>query len=379
MSGDKKKKILFVITKSNWGGAQRYLYDLATHLAAEGNNISVALGRGGDLIKNLNAAGIKKIYGLDSGRDIKIFGDIKTFFSLLWIIRRERPDIVHLNSSKVGGIGGAAAWLMGVPKIIFTAHGWAFDEDRPRWQRRLILWFSKLSILFHHRVICVSEHSRNSAQKLSSGYKKCVTIHNAIKEIDFYSQAHARKFFREQYKIEPKRGYVWLATISELTKNKGPAYLIDALTMLESQNWVFIIIGSGEQYEQLLRQIKVRGLKDKVYIVEHLPNAARYLKAFDIFTLNSVKEGLPYVLLEAGSAGLAIAATGVGGIPEIIENEKSGLLAPPKYRRAFADNLERLIKDEHLRHALGKSVQQKISSDFKFDVMFERTKEIYEK
>ena len=376
-----RKKILFVITKSNWGGAQRYLYDLATRLYQEGNDVSVALGPtasgGGSLIKMLNAAGIKKIYGLDSGRDIKIFGDIKTFFSLLWIISREHPDVIHLNSTKIGGIGGIAAWFMRVPKIIFTAHGWAFDEDRPSWQRRLILLFSKLSTLFHHQVICVSEHSRNSAEKLGSGYKKCVTIHNAIKEINFYSEAKARKFFKEQYKTEPRRGTVWLATIAELTKNKGIAYLIDALAMLESKNWLFIIMGSGEQREQLMRQIRVRGLKDKIYIIEHLPNAARYLKAFDIFTLSSLKEGLPYVLLEAGSAGLAIAASSVGGIPEIIENEKSGLLSPPKYRRALADNLERFIKDGHLRRALGKSVQQKIASDFKFDVMFERTKELY--
>ena len=192
MSGDKRKKILFVITKSNWGGAQRYLYDLATHLSAEGNDVSVAAGEGrpqgeprqqagGELIKRLNSAGINKIYGIDTGRNIGFFDASKVFFKLIWIIWHERPDVVHLNSSKIGGTGGVAAWLLGVPKIIFTAHGWAFDEDRTRWQKKLIIFFSWLSTLFHHQIICVSEHSRKSAAALGSGYKKCITIHNAIK------------------------------------------------------------------------------------------------------------------------------------------------------------------------------------------------------
>ena len=152
MSGDKRKKILFVITKSNWGGAQRYLYDLATHLSAEGNDVSVAAGEGrpqgeprqqagGELIKRLNSAGINKIYGIDTGRNIGFFDASKVFFKLIWIIWHERPDVVHLNSSKIGGTGGVAAWLLGVPKIIFTAHGWAFDEDRTRWQKKLIIFF----------------------------------------------------------------------------------------------------------------------------------------------------------------------------------------------------------------------------------------------
>lgn len=386
MLGDKipnSKKILFVITKANWGGAQRYLYDLAIHLAEPGNSVSVAAGpddqtkTGENLIRKLNAAGIKRIYALSSKRDVRIFNDIQTFFSLLRIIWLERPDIIHLNSSKIGGIGGFAAWLLCVPKIVFTAHGWGFDEDRPWWQKRLILLLSKVSVLFHHKVICVSEHSRKSGERLGSSYKKCVTIHNAIKEIDFYLQQDARKFFKDQYKIEPGRGSVWLGTISELTKNKGLSYLIDALALLESKNWIFLIIGSGELKEELSKQIKIRSLDGKIYILDHLPDAARYLKAFDIFTLTSVKEGLPYVLLEAGSAGLAVIATEVGGIPEIVESEKSGILVLPKYHKMLSEQLERLIKDGNLRRKFGNNLQRKIVSDFKFEIMFEKTKQVY--
>jgi len=383
VSADKKKKILFVITKSNWGGAQRYLYDLATHLAAEGNDVSVAfgppVGGDGELAKRLNIAGIKKIYELSSGRDIKIFEEIKTFFSILWIIWNERPDVIHLNSSKIGGLGGFAAWLTRVPKIIFTAHGWAYDEDRSWWQKKLIIFFSWLSSIFHHQIICVSEHSRTSGKRLGSGYKKCLTIHNAIEEVDFFSRDEAGKFFAETLSFKPANNTIWIGTIAELTKNKGLPYLVAALAILESKNWLCLLIGSGEQYDELKHQINALKLGDKIFIINYLPEAARYLRAFDIFVMSSVKEGLPYVLLEAGLAGLAIAATNVGGIPEIIENKKTGLLSPPKYPRALADQIERLIGDEKLRDTLGKNLRHKIASDFKFDIMLERTKQVYEK
>lgn len=383
MSGDRKKKILFVITKSNWGGAQRYLHDLAVQLAEEGNAVSVAAGftspadTGENLIQKLNAAGINRIYALNSARDVHIFEDLKTFFALLKIIWLEHPDIIHLNSSKIGGIGGLAAWLMRVPKIVFTAHGWAFDEDRARWQKRLILFMSKISAVFHHKIICVSEHSRNSGQQLGGGYQKCITIHNAVKEIDFYPKNFSRSFFTNKYGLKVPKNAVWIGTISELTRNKGLSYLIDAAAMLESENWIFLIIGSGELKDELSKQIKVCGLKKKVYIFNQLPDAARYLKAFDVFTLTSVKEGLPYVLLEAGSAGLAVIASKVGGIPEIVENNKSGLLVPSKSSDALAVELSRLIKDRGLRRTLGESLRVKIASDFKFDIMFKRTKQVY--
>src|SRR3989344_1038967 len=104
-------KILYCITKSNWGGAQRYVYDLATHLPAE-FEAAVVLGGDGALKTRLEIAGIPTIPLSRLERDIHIRGDIKTFFELLGIFRRERPDIIHLNSSKMGILGTLAARIV---------------------------------------------------------------------------------------------------------------------------------------------------------------------------------------------------------------------------------------------------------------------------
>src|SRR5688572_20414908 len=97
-----KKKILYVIAKSNWGGAQRYVYDLATHLPQDGFEVAVAFGQPGLLAERLTAAGIVTNPIKSLQRDISIWADIKGYFELYWLMLDWGPQVVHLNSSKAG-------------------------------------------------------------------------------------------------------------------------------------------------------------------------------------------------------------------------------------------------------------------------------------
>src|SRR4051812_14312990 len=120
MEQNTKKKILFVITKSNWGGAQKYVYDLASSLPKDSYESVVVFGGEGPLATRLQEAGIRTISVKSLQRDVNIFGDIKSLFELLSIFKREKADVVHVNSSKVGGLGAFAARCAGIPRIIFT-------------------------------------------------------------------------------------------------------------------------------------------------------------------------------------------------------------------------------------------------------------------
>src|SRR3989344_9394012 len=95
-----RKKVLFVITKSNWGGAQRYVYDLATALSKTEFETSVAFGQPGLLALKLKEAWIATKPILSLERDVSLIADIQSFFELFQLFRKEQPDIVHLNSSK---------------------------------------------------------------------------------------------------------------------------------------------------------------------------------------------------------------------------------------------------------------------------------------
>src|SRR3989344_3443882 len=136
----KRQKIIFVITKGNFGGAQRYVFDLASHLDTEHFDVAVAVGEGTTLKEKLQMNGIRVISLPNLQRDIALFADVKTLFALFFLFRRERPDVIHLNSSKAGGLGSLAFrcfqflnFLTAKSyklKAIFTVHGFAFYENR---------------------------------------------------------------------------------------------------------------------------------------------------------------------------------------------------------------------------------------------------------
>jgi len=156
MGKNTKKKVLFLITKSNWGGAQRYVYDLATNLDYEKFEPVVALGGDGILADMLENAGIRVITIESLGRDISVKKEWAFACELWKILRTEKPDVFHVNSSKAGGVGTLLGRLLRIHHVIFTAHGWAFNEDRPLWQRLIIKFLHWVTVILSHRTIAVS-------------------------------------------------------------------------------------------------------------------------------------------------------------------------------------------------------------------------------
>ncbi|HEY4517723.1 MAG TPA: glycosyltransferase [Candidatus Paceibacterota bacterium] len=309
-----RKKILFVITKSNFGGAQRYCFDLATHLPKSEFEVKVVYGGTGEadakrgaLSINLQEKGIDGIFLQSFMRDVSFLKDARAFFELLTVFRRECPDIVHLNSSKAGGIGALAARFARVPKIIFTVHGWPFLEDRSPLAKALIWIASLCTVLLCHKVICISEYDLRIAKQMPFIGERAVRIYNGIAPMSFGSGENIRNAFPP--------GVTITGTIGELTRNKKQIALIEEARHKPSM--YVAIVGSGEEYVMLDYKIKKYSLDARVKLFGFLP-ANEVLKGFDVFALPSLKEGLPYVLLEATAAGLPIIANRVGGIPEIL-------------------------------------------------------------
>ncbi len=367
-SGNAPQRVLFVITKSNWGGAQKYVYDLATGLDPAHWDVAVALGGSGPLAEKLTEADIA-VHTLPMERDVKLLGDLRVLSALYRLMRAQRPDVVHLNSSKAGGLGGVAARLARVPRIIFTGHGWAFNEDRPRWHTPLIRFFVWLTLLFSHRVICVSDAVRKDINSLPFTAHKLTTVHNGTPERTYLTRTEAR----EAVHVPP--GALVAGIIAELHPTKGHRYLLEALMGVPELS--LVIIGDGELREVLEADAAIRGLSTRVHFVGHLPDAPRYLKAFDIFVLPSVTEALALVVLEAGAAGVPVVASRVGGIPEIITSEELGILVPRRDVEALADALSTLANDTHLRNTLGSALQTRVREHFSLTRMIEETEALY--
>lgn len=375
----KKTKVLFVITKSNFGGAQKYVYDLAVGLPKDKFDVVVALGGIGTLSYKLQGQNIRTIQIFSLKRDVNVVKDVFSFFEMWATFISEKPDVVHLNSAKAGGIGALAARLSGVPKIIFTAHGWAFNEERPELQRSIITFFSCITVLLSHKTIAVSEAIKNDTKKWPAVSKKILVIKNGVKAPIFYSREEARIHLFALANVHvPEKAFV-VGSITELHRNKGLQYSIEAFSKLTSKNpsFYYLILGGGEEEEALSAFILRLGLQKHVFLLGYVEEAVRFLPAFDIFVLPSIKEGLPYVILEAGLASLPTIATNIAGIPEIIEDKKTGILIAPQDTEAISVAVESLCNSPEIRIKLGNALNEKVLKDFSFERVLSDTSEIY--
>ncbi len=374
-----RKKILFVITKSNWGGAQRYVYDLATGLPTEDFEVVVALGGAGALKNKLETANIRTISLSSLERDINPLRDVVSFFVLWKLFRTEHPDIVHLNSAKASGLGALAGRVAGIRKIIFTAHGWAFNEERSILFRLVVKIVSWITVILSHKTIAVSKAVQNDTNAWPFIKNKVTTVYNGVEEIEFFTRDEARASLLRQASIPLPQSAFIVGTIAELHKNKGLEYSIKAFAGLIPKNpeLYYFILGDGEEKECLNALVEHHKLQGRVFLLGFVEDASRYLKAFDAFILPSVKEGLPYVILEAGLAGLSVIASEIGGIPEIIENEKTGLFIKPRDTGGISTAIHALLNNQKKYSELGNELKKRVSCVFSLKKMLEKTIEEY--
>lgn len=377
-----RKKILYIITKSNFGGAQRYVYDLATAMAHAGHDVAVAFGgtgaRGaatGGLETRLAQVGIRTFVVKYFMRDIAYVDDIRAFFELIRLIRAERPHVLHVTSSKAGGLGALAGRIMRVPRIVFTSHGLVYDESwRPLRQRALLWLLTWGTMLCAHDTIQISRATYERARRMPFLARRVHLVYNGIPEPVFEEKSHAR---RELDATHDARRLL-IGTIAELHPNKNLMLLVDACAALirtvpDMHLW---LIGSGEARGALVARAHEHGIEGHVHFPGYLENAARLLPALDIFVLPSAKEGLPYVLLEAGYAGLPVIASDISGNNDIVEHGVSGLLVPQNVR-SLTDALMMLTNDAALRTSYGEALRTRVQNTFSVARMVADTLALY--
>lgn len=371
-----KQKIFYLITKGNFGGAQRYVFDLATGLPKANFEVTVIMGQGKTLEKKLELSGVKTCRIESLGRDVNLWLDLKSF-ALIWLkLWREKPDVIHLNSSKIGGLGALAGRLAGIRKIVFTVHGLAHNEKRPSWQKSLIKISHWLSMIFCHEIITVAENLRQEIIAWPGLAQKVTTINNGVAPYKLFDKSVARR------EIWPGHSdKFWIGTISELHQNKGLDYLIESFASTvrallgDSLGWSLnlVIIGEGEERNKLQKLITDKKMNDRILLAGRIEDARHYLRAFDIFTLSSRTEALPYSILEAGLASLPVIASEVGGIPEVIDSPDKGILIPVGNIEEIKKSLLFLIKKPKYRQLAGLNLKHQVQQNFSLKQMVEKT------
>ncbi|MBI3685605.1 glycosyltransferase family 4 protein [Candidatus Azambacteria bacterium] len=368
------RKILFVITKAEIGGAQKYVRDLAHAAQRDGFDVTVASEANSHLWEEMHDAEIPFREIKSVRREISFFGDIKLFWELFWLIRKEKPDILHLNSSKVGAVGAVAGKLAHVPYIIFTAHGWVFNEQRPKWQKSVFTLITKIAARFQDIIICVSEYDKKRAGELNiAPEEKLVTIYNGV-DVSALKPL-SRKEARVRLTLGEKDFVV--GTVANFYKNKSLDTLVFAAISAHSSPVKFVIIGEGPEKEKIEDLIAKYKLEDRFILTGAIQNAASYLKAFDVFALPSKKEGFPYALLEAMAAKLPCVASAVGGVPEILHDGKNGILISHMTPGKLWDAVAGLSKNKKRAQELGASAAETIALKFSLESSIQKTLGLY--
>ena len=347
---DTKQKILYVITQGEWGGAERYVFDLATNLEAN-FDVTVAVGEPNgrqDLQNKLDKIGRVHVLQLTHlVRRISPYHDVLAIFELARLYKKLRPDIVHLNSSKTGFIGSLAKKLLPAfysPRVIYTVHGWVFNEPLPWLRKKTYFYSEKLTAKLKDGFIALSLFEAEQGKTLLKIPSNKITVipHGVTKPTAPLSQTEARGELLKKTNLKISEKNIWIGTIANYYKTKGLDILIQALAKKRNalQNVSCLLIGEGPERTKLTQLIAANHLDNLVYLTGSVPEAARFLPAFDLFVLPSRKEGLPYSLLEATTAGVPVVATAVGGVPTIVTDKKTGLLVPPENSPALADAIE---------------------------------------
>lgn len=368
-----KPKLLYIVTQGELGGAQRYVFDLATNLADE-FNITIAVGEPNgrrdlqDKIKRLKEHKITIVQLKHLVRKISPFHDILAIFKLAKLYRTLKPDIIHLNSSKAGILGSFAKLITYNLKLItvYTVHGWVFNEPLGRVKKTLYRWLEKLTSCWKDKIIVLSDFDYQTGQQAGIQTDKLVKIPLGIETPKFLSREIARQELAKLSPISYLLSPTLVGTIANLYPTKGLDTLIEAVHILNIQykisNTQFIIIGEGPERKNLENLIKKYHLKSVVYLLGAVNNATQYLPAFDLFVLPSRKEGMPYTLLEAVAAGLPIVATDVGGVKELIVD-------------AITPNNQKILAEKIIQTIKNPIYQQKNTPPL--GEMLEKTKTIY--
>lgn len=373
-------KVLFVITKSNLGGAQKYVYELACATKKAGGTPLVALGGSGEagaplgpLAKDLAVKSIPSFPIHNFMRNMSLRRDFGALRELIALIKKETPDVLHVTSSKAGGLGAFAGRICRVQTIIFTSHGLTFEESwRPFHQKLAIKALTWFTLLLAHESIMISSDTYHATQAMPFVKDKMKLIYNGIHPQLLVSKKDARAILSDS---PQKPGTIWVGGIGELHPNKNWLLLIETMPHLPN-NIYCVIIGDGEQRKVLQKRIEELGLQGRVFLTGFIENASSLLAAFDIFILPSYKEGLPYVLLEAGIAQCAVVCSDISGNTDIIENDVNGLLVEHTVD-SLTTAITTLSTNKALRKEFGLNLHQTVTTKFSMDQMMQNTLSLY--
>ncbi|MBN1526077.1 MAG: glycosyltransferase family 4 protein [Candidatus Omnitrophica bacterium] len=361
VEGRRRIRVLRIIARLNIGGPAVNASILSSSLDAKTFSTKViygSLAKGEGSFKYLmEQQGVDMELVPELGREISPLGDIKAFFKILGIIRRERPDIVHTHTAKAGTLGRMAAALCGVKVKIHTFHGNVFEHYFGPVKTALFVMIERFLGLVTDKVVVLSERQKDDIArrfKIMPG-SKCAVIPLGVDISRLSASNGVSVDLRKELAIDDKT--VLVGIIGRLVPVKNHIMFLSAAAGVRKRRpdlkAVFVIAGDGELSGVLKSFSNSIGLEDCVRFLGWRDDLAVLYKALDVVALTSLNEGTPLALIEAMACSRPVIATDVGGVGDIVEDGANGILVKKNDLGGFVAGLIRLIESGELRHRLG--------------------------
>jgi glycosyltransferase involved in cell wall biosynthesis len=371
-----KKKIVYIAQSA--GGVEEYLYMFLKNFHDENYENFLIVSQDYEINKERFINFVKDLYIVPMQREVQLKKDLKSIKEIKKILKKIKPDIVYLHSSKAGALGRIALLFNFKTKIIYNAHGWYFNADISNKKRKIFALIEKILAIKTKKIINISKNEYESAlqHKIAPKKKMCI-IENGIDFTKFANNEQYRERTRKELNI--KDNEIVIGVVGRLTEQKDPITMIKAFNEVykENKKVKLMYVGSGNLEDEVIKFARDNNILDRIVITGWVSNVAKYIPAFDIAVLPSKWEGFGLAIIEYMACDKPIIATNVGGILNIIKNGENGLLINKEDTEQLREKILELINNKELYNNIIK-INKEEKEKYDINIMLKKNMKIIE-
>ncbi|MGL4514614.1 MAG: glycosyltransferase [Lacipirellulaceae bacterium] len=355
-------KVVHVTFGLDVGGLEKMLLDFArVNDPRKVSPVFVSLGDGGVVADEIRATGYPVVcLHRPTGFRPGLVGQLRR------VLLNTRADVVHTHDARALLYGAPAARISGVRRVIHTQHGQGLGMS-PRQQ-----WMFASASRLVSRFVCVSDDAAAVARDYGVPADKTTTIHNGV---------NLDRFPSDPPTDDPLLADRPIVTIARLSPEKGVTTLLKAISIAadDEPNLRALIAGEGPCRKELEAETRRLRIDDRVEFLGHVRDIPGLLSGARLFVLPSDSEGVSLTLLEAMAARIAVVATSVGGTPEVVSDDETGVLVPPADPAAMSAAIVGLLRDGMRRERLAEAGRALVERQYDVRAVIDRYAELYER
>ena len=361
---DKVITILHIEWSDGWGGQEIRIFSESKELIRRGNSVIIAAQPNSQLLREAIKEGVPTL-SIQMSKGFNILA----IYKLVKFIKKNRIDIVHTHSSVDSRVGGIAGKISGIP-VVRSRH-----ISLPVSQSKLT-WFQYMKLA--DKVITSGSFIKESLVRRNNMISKQIVSIPAGADEKIYSGDVVVEDIRLQFNLNERQFLVGM--VSVLRSWKGHNYVIEAMRSLVKKvpNIQLLIVGDGPKKQEILDLISKYSLERYITLTGHQENPVPFYKSMDLIILPSYEgEATSQTLPQAMLMNKPVISTDIGGLPEVVIHNDTGLVVPPKDSQAIVSAILELYSDEALRIKLAKNGRSHALKFFTFDKMVDSTYNVY--